>query len=430
MVGGRRTRIADRARALDRRLVLLAAISFIIQVGVSVMLPLLPLYAVALGATPFVLGLLTSSFAVANALGGLATGFLAERFQPRRLIAGGIGVYALANVLIATAASSLPLVAFRTLAGVGGGVSATGERLYLASVVERARLAAANAVVSSAGAAGGVLGPVIGGFLAALADVRLPFFVVALTSLAGAIGALFLPRVGSSTRVGRAESLAAPKDSDDPDPGPRTTDRVTAPVPGSALGEPSTRRILGTLFVIQLAFQAAFGAFITTYAPFAAERLAWSTAEIGFVYALFALGTILVGPWLGRFADRRGRRDVAILSCALIALFPIAFVTEAPRYLIYPATIVAGAGLTGLEASWFAMLANATDGGRRTRAFATIASVANLGIVIGATSAAQLWERAGDVGLGAVVVIVAIGVSAVGLVAMPRDRGEQGLQPA
>ena len=65
-------------------------------------------------------------------------------------------------------------------------------------------------------------------------------------------------------------------------------------------------RPLVVLFVVQVGFQAAFGAFITTYAPFASDRLGWSTAEIGIVYALFALGTVLVGPWFGRLADRRG----------------------------------------------------------------------------------------------------------------------------
>ena len=49
---------------------------FIVQVGVAVMLPLLPLYARSLGAAPLELGLLTSSFAITNAIGQLMAGFL------------------------------------------------------------------------------------------------------------------------------------------------------------------------------------------------------------------------------------------------------------------------------------------------------------------------------------------------------------------
>ena len=52
-------------------LLLLAAMVFIVQIGVAVMLPLLPLYAQSLGAAPVELGLLTSAFAITNAIGQL-----------------------------------------------------------------------------------------------------------------------------------------------------------------------------------------------------------------------------------------------------------------------------------------------------------------------------------------------------------------------
>ena len=78
-------RMASRARSLDSPIAVLAAMAFITQLGVSVMLPLLPLYAQSLGATPFVLSLLVGGFAIALAGGQLASGFLAERFASRRL---------------------------------------------------------------------------------------------------------------------------------------------------------------------------------------------------------------------------------------------------------------------------------------------------------------------------------------------------------
>jgi len=89
--------IGERVRAWGRGLspaiALLGAMAFITQVGVSIMLPLLPLYATHLGATPTVLGLLTSSFAILIAVGQLAGGYLVERIAPRRLVSIGIGTY-------------------------------------------------------------------------------------------------------------------------------------------------------------------------------------------------------------------------------------------------------------------------------------------------------------------------------------------------
>jgi MFS transporter, DHA1 family, multidrug resistance protein len=186
--------VAGRLRAVEPALLLLAAMVFIVQVGVAVMLPLLPLYARSLGASPTVLGLLTSVFAVTNAGGQLVTGFLAERIAMRRLLFAGIGSYAVANFLIAGAASAGALIFFRGLAGVGGGVMIVGERLYLAQLVESSRLAFANGILSAAGSAGSVTGPAIGGLLATLGDLRTPFLLVGVTSVLATVGALFLPR--------------------------------------------------------------------------------------------------------------------------------------------------------------------------------------------------------------------------------------------
>jgi predicted MFS family arabinose efflux permease len=389
--------------ALDRPIAILAAMAFITQVGVAVMLPLLPLYAQSLGATPFVLGLVVSGFSVALAAGQLASGFLAERFPARRLVVAGIGVYALANVALAAATAALQLVVFRSTAGLGAGVNQVAERLYITQVAERTRLAFANSVLSAAGSAGTVVGPAVGGILAALADLRAPFIVVAVTSLMAAIGGWFLPVPPVQSPPAGQRAAAAGE---------------TVPRPASM-----TSRLV-VLFVVQLAFQTTFGAFITTFAPFGSERLGWSTAEIGLTFSLFGLGSILLGPALARVADRRGRRLFGIIGAALIFPFGLVFVMEAPRVVLYPVTVIAGAGVTTLEASWFALLGDATEGGRRGRAFGTVVALSSLGVALGATVAAQLWERTGDAGLGMLAASVTVAIAGFALLAHPSDRPE------
>jgi len=398
-------RATGRARSLDRPIALLAAMAFITQLGVSVMLPLLPLYAQSLGATPFVLGLLVSGFAVALAAGQLGAGFLAERFASRRLVIAGMGLYAGANLAIAASTAAFQLIVFRATAGLGSGVNQVAERLYLTQVADRARLAFANSILSASGSAGSVLGPTVGGVLAAIGDLRVPFIVVGITSLTAAIAGWFLP-----SPVARKPAVAG--SASEP------VAQVTAP--GATVG-----RVIVVLFVVQLAFQAAFGGFITTYAPFASERLNWSTAEIGLVFSLFGLGSVLLGPWLAGMADRHGRRTFGIVGAALIVPFGLVFVVEAPRFILYPVSIIAGAGVTTLEASWFALLSEATDGGRRGRTFGTVVALSSLGIAVGSTVATQLWERFGDVGLGMVVSSVAVAVAGAALLVHPADRGSK-----
>jgi MFS family permease len=101
------------------------------------------------------------------------------------------------------------------------------------------------------------------------------------------------------------------------------------------------------------------------------------------------------------------------------------FVAEAPRPVLYLVSVVAGAGVTALEASFFALLAEATDGGRRGRAYGWVTSISSLGIVVGAIGASQLWERTGDVGLGLLMTAVALAFAAAFLLLYPRDRPER-----
>src|SRR3990170_7504071 len=207
------------AGAIDPALGVLAFVGFISQVGIAVMLPLLPLYATELGAPPFVLGLLTSSFAVTNAVGQLGSGFLAERWGARRMMTGGVGLYATMKPLIATAASAPWLLAWRSLAGFGGGAMIISERIYLAQVVAPARRAFSNGIISAAQSAGSVAGPAVGSVAAAIGGLRAPFVLVAVTSAIAFVGTFFLRAPATDAR--RAEMAG-----DEPD----------EPIPVRALG--------------------------------------------------------------------------------------------------------------------------------------------------------------------------------------------------
>ena len=146
-------------RTLPAPLAILAGMTFISSLGISMMLPLLPLYGLALGATPVQLGLMTSAFAIANAVSQFGTGFLNDRFGPRRFIAAGIATYSAANALIAAAPSASALIAFRAIAGFGSGANLVSARLYISYVADRARLSFANSIISAASSAGNVAGP-------------------------------------------------------------------------------------------------------------------------------------------------------------------------------------------------------------------------------------------------------------------------------
>ena len=183
----------------------------------------------------------------------------------------------------------------------------------------------------------------------------------------------------------------------------------------------TARRPLTALFFAQLALNAGFGAFITTYAIFATGTLGWTTVDVGIVFSMFGLGSVILGPWLARQADRTGRRRMAILGCIPVVCFGLVFAAGAPHLLVYVAAIAGGGGLTGFEASWFALLAAETDEGRRGRIFGTITALTNLGIVVGALGAARIWEQI-DIHAAVVVAAVTFALAGLAMFAYPRDR--------
>src|SRR3989442_9928512 len=136
---------------------------------------------------------MTSAFAVANADSQFGTGFLNDRFGPRRFIATGIATYSAANALIAAAPSATALIGFRAIAGFGAGANLVSARLYISHVTDRARLSFANSIISAASSAGNVAGPAIGGVPAAAFSLRAPFLAGAGTSALALLPPPFLP---------------------------------------------------------------------------------------------------------------------------------------------------------------------------------------------------------------------------------------------
>lgn len=372
------TRLTRALASIGPALWLLAAIGFISQVGISVMLPLLPLYATELGAPPFVLGLLTGAFAVTNAIGQLGSGFLAERLGPRRIMSAGLGFYGVMNALIATAASAPWLLGWRTAAGFGGGAMIVSERIYLAQIVEPARRAFANGIVSAGQSAGTVTGPVIGGIAASIGGLRAPFVIVAATSAIALVGTLFLP----------APSRTMSESED-----PRSSEAVDL-------------RPLAMLLLANLALLASYGGFITTYATLATTRLGWTVVDVGIAFSFFGAGSILLGPWLAHLADRVGRRRVATIAPLTLLTFGASLVLGLPQPAVYGLAVLAGGGLTAFSASWYALLADSAGPHRMGRVFGVVSAAATIGIVIGSVTAAELWTRV-DITAGMMVGVLA-----------------------
>ena len=146
-------------------------------IGFGIVIPILPLYAQDLGASPFVIGVLASSYALMQFIFAPVWGRLSDRYGRRPIILIALAGSAISSLLIGLATSLIFLFVARILNGISG-ASYSAAQAYVADVTSPQERARGMGLIGAAFGLGFVLGPAIGG-LCAIVDPRLPFFVAA-----------------------------------------------------------------------------------------------------------------------------------------------------------------------------------------------------------------------------------------------------------
>jgi len=165
-----------RWEALKRLLVLMATV-FVDMVGFSMVLTQLPFYAERFGATPTLIGLLISSFAVAQLTTAPLWGRFSDRYGRRPAIIAGLALSAVAFILFGLASSSgvegffegagIPaaglwvLLFSRLVQGAGGGTIGVVQAYVSDSSLPEQRSQVLG-WVTAATSAGVMIGPTIG----------------------------------------------------------------------------------------------------------------------------------------------------------------------------------------------------------------------------------------------------------------------------
>lgn len=143
------------------KLVILMITAFVDMVGLLMILPLLPFYAKSLGASGFVVGLLVSSFAIAQLASAPMWGRFSDHYGRRPALLIGLTASALAYVIFAYADSLWLLFASRLVQGAGGGTVSVIQA-YVADALKPEQRAKGLGWLSAATNAGVALGPVLG----------------------------------------------------------------------------------------------------------------------------------------------------------------------------------------------------------------------------------------------------------------------------
>src|SRR4030095_2853356 len=136
--------------------------------GLTIILPLLPFYAEGMGATPRVVGLLVSAYAVCQFLAGRPLGHLAARIGRRPvLLVSQIGT-CIGFLILAYAQTLWVVFLARIIDGLTAG-NLTVAQAYIADVTDPSNRTKSFSIIGIAFGLGFLVGPGISGFLAQFA---------------------------------------------------------------------------------------------------------------------------------------------------------------------------------------------------------------------------------------------------------------------
>jgi EmrB/QacA subfamily drug resistance transporter len=106
-----------------------------------------------------------------------ASGWVADRFGPRRVFCGAIALFTISSMLCGASNNLWEFVAARILQGVGGSMMSPVGRIMVLRMTEKSELVRVMNFITVPGLIGPVLGPPLGGFLTTYASWRWIFYI-------------------------------------------------------------------------------------------------------------------------------------------------------------------------------------------------------------------------------------------------------------
>jgi len=264
--------------------------------GLTIMLPLLPFYAEHFGASPTVVGLLVSTYALCQLLAGPVLGQISDHVGRKPvLLASQVGTFA--GFLVLAYAPSLFFVFLgRVIDGLTAGNLSIAQA-YIADVTAPKERARAFAVIGIAFGIGFLVGPGLSGYLSAHYGFHVPILCAAGLSLTSILGTTFLlPAVPPRPEGERPAAPIGQQEEDAPVAPGGTRLRL---FDWGTYAQYFRRPVLGGLLWEFFLFTFAFASFTGGFALFAERRYAWhgvafGPKQVGYVFTYAGLLGIVV----------------------------------------------------------------------------------------------------------------------------------------
>jgi MFS transporter, DHA1 family, tetracycline resistance protein len=294
---------AQPADKLDfKRILPIITIVFVDLLGLSIIIPLLPLYAARFSATPLVIGLLQATYPMMQFLGAPILGRLSDRYGRKPiLVISQLGTLA-GFILLGFANTLFLLFISRIIDGISGANISTAQAAISDSTNERTRTQGLG-LIGAAFGMGFILGPVIAFIVLAATgqNYQAVAFTAAFFSLASILLTLFWFRETHT------------EDS------PSATKR--RPFSFGAMVYALNKPLIGFLLIVMFFYQIAFGGYEQLFSLFTLTQLGMDARDTTGLFVLAGIFIIIIqGGFVGRWSKQKGDRWLVVLGIASLAI--------------------------------------------------------------------------------------------------------------
>lgn len=287
---------------------------FLMGAEMNLVAPLLPDIARAFDASTGAAANVVTAYVLCYAVTGPLFGRLSDRLPRGRAIAGGMAVFAVADVLSHLAPSLVLLIAARALSGLGAALGAPSIWAFLAEHAAPAQRGRAVSLGAAAYAGGQVLGVPLGALIASVLGWRAPYLLIGVPMLV--VAAVMARRLPTDGAVGPVEDRGG-------------------------LFAPWRDRRVASAFASSLLLQAGRLGAYTYVGVLLAGRFGYGLTALGLVGLVVGVGSMIGSVGTGVLVDRLASRGVhpslVPAGAALVVAAGVAVATTAT----VPAVVIA-----------------------------------------------------------------------------------------
>jgi predicted MFS family arabinose efflux permease len=294
---------------------ILAIIKFVHIMDFMIMMPLGPQLMKAFNISPAQFGAIVSSYGFSAGIFGFVGAFFIDKFDRKVALVYLFAGFTIGTLSCAFAPTHHWLIAARIFTGAFGGILGALVLSIVADQFPAERRSSAMGVIMGAFSAASVLGVPFGLYMASIYNWQAPFMLLGGISIAIFIAILFV-----------VPSLRA------------HLDEVNRRSPVEFLVNIYNKRSQQLALLLMVLLMFGQFSIVPYIAPYMVSNVGFTELQLTYIYLLGGAVTLITSPLIGRWADNVGNVKMFTIM-GLLALIPIALITNLPQVPIYVALI-------------------------------------------------------------------------------------------